>query len=99
MNDQPSHDGSFEISDELWARIAPLLPAHKKKLKKGRPRLDDRQAMASICYKLSTDCSWKALPRQMGASSTLFDRYTEWRKAGVFEQLRQVGILQFDDEV
>lgn len=99
MNDQSSPDGSFDISDEVWTRISPLLPAQRKKLKKGRPRLGDRQAMASIFYKIATHCSWKALPRRMAAGSTAFDRFQEWRRAGVFEQMRQVGILQIDDEV
>lgn len=99
MNDQPILEGSNEITDEVWARIAPLLPAQRKKLKTGRPRLDDRLAMASIFYKLSSGCPWKALPHHMAAKSTVFDRYQEWRQAGVFEQLRQAGILQIIDEV
>lgn len=99
MNDQPFLEGSTEISDELWARIALLLPERRKKLKKGRPRLDGRQAMASIYYKFATHCSWKALPRHLAASSTVFDRFQEWRRAGVFEKLRQTGLLQIDDEV
>lgn len=61
--------------------------------------MDDRQAMTAIWYKLSTDCSWKALPRDLGAGSTVYDRFQEWQAAGVFDQLRQAGILQDDQEV
>ena len=98
MNDQLFLEGSIEISDELWMRIAPLLPAQRKKLKKGRPRLNDRLVMATILYKLTSGCSWKALPHPLAASSTVFDRYQEWHRAGVFEQLRQAGILQAENE-
>lgn len=98
MTIQPPIDKSIEITDQLWARILPLLPPRKKRIKQGRPRLDDRLAMASILYKLSTGQSWKALPRRMGAGSTLYDRYQEWRKAGVFDRLRFEGIFNMEDE-
>jgi len=96
---QPTHVGAFEISDEAWAKIAPLLPRPKRKNKKGRPRMDDRQAMTAIWHKLRTGCSWKALPRDLGAGSTVYDRFQEWRSAGVFDRLRRAGVLQPDQEV
>jgi len=96
---QPPDIGAFEISDDVWAKIAPLLPLPKRKNKKGRPRMDDRQAMAAIWYKLRTSCSWKALPRDLGAGSTVYDRFREWQVAGVFDQLRQAGILEYEQEV
>ena len=48
-------DSSYEIPDELWNQIFPLLvhkPKRKKKKKKktGRPRMDDRKAMNAIFY-------------------------------------------------
>ena len=99
MDINPLRAGSFEIEDEVWAKIAPLLPLPHKKIKKGRPRMNDRQAMTAILYKLRTDCSWKILPPSLGAGSTVYDRYREWRAAGVFDRLQQTGILDFNQEV
>jgi putative transposase len=87
------------ISDQAWEQIQPLLPAPQRKKKKGRPRMNDRQAMVAIWYKLRTGCSWKALPRDLGAGSTVYDRFQEWQAAGVFDQLRQAGLLQCNEEV
>jgi len=58
----------------------------KKKKKAGRPRMDDRKAMSAIFFVLRTGCQWNALPRSLGASSTVHDRFQEWRKAGVFKR-------------
>jgi putative transposase len=96
---QPPDACEFEISDEVWAKIAPLLPLPRRKNRKGRPRMDDRQAATAILYKLRTGCSWKALPRDLGAGSTVHDRFQEWQAAGVFDQLRQAGILECEQEV
>ncbi len=99
MEINPLQAESFGIADEIWAKIAPLLPLPRKKIKKGRPRMSDRQAMAAILYKLRTDCSWKILPPGLGAGSTIYDRYREWQTAGVFDKLQQAGILQVNEEV
>lgn len=98
MDGNPLGAESFEIAEEVWAQIAPLLPLPRKKIKKGRPRMSDRQAMTAIVYKLQTDCSWKFLPPSLGAGSTVYDRFREWEDAGVFEKLQQAGILQLDPE-
>ena len=64
----------------LWDRIIPLLSPRKKKKKTGRPRMDDR----------------KALPRSLGASSTVHDRFQEWRKEGVFKRMWIDRLLVYD---
>jgi putative transposase len=89
--------GSWTISDALWAEIAPLLPPEKPKPKGGRPRMPDRPAMEAIFYILRTDCQWKALPRAMGAASTVHDRFQEWVRAGVFARRWQAGLMAYDE--
>ena len=86
----------YQIPDELWKKLEPLLPPPKPKKKLGRPRMDDRIAMTAIFYVLRTGCQWKALPRSLGASSTVHDRFQEWRDAGVFEKLWKEGLLEYD---
>jgi putative transposase len=96
------------IPDVIWDRIAPLLlssssssssSTHRKKKKKktGRPRMDDRKAMSAIFYVLRTGCQWKALPRSLGASSTVHDRFQEWRKEGVFKRMWIDGLSIYDE--
>lgn len=81
-------DSLYEIPDVIWNRIIPLLPPPKKKKKKvGRTRMNDRKAMNAIFYVLRTGCQWNALPRSLGASSTVYDRFQDWRKAGVFKRM------------
>ena len=88
------HD--YEISDEFWKKIEPLIPPPKPKKKSGRPRKDDRKIMTAIFYILRTGCQWKALPRSLGASSTVHDRFQEWREAGLFEKMWKAGLMEYD---
>jgi len=95
--DELGIDAKYQIPDELWRRMQELLlPAPKSKKKLGRPRMDDRKAMNAIFYVLRTGCQWNALPRSLGASSTLHDRFQEWGEAGFFERLWKEGLLEYD---
>jgi putative transposase len=59
--------------------------------------MDDRKAFAAMIYVLRTGIQWNALPREMGASSTVHDRYQEWERAGFFEELWRAGLLEYEE--
>ena len=87
----------YQISEELWERIQPLLPLPKPKKKAGHPRMDDRRAMSAIFYVLRTGCQWKALPCSLRAKSTVQDRFQEWQEAGVFERMWRTGLHEYGE--
>lgn len=89
----------WELSDEVWARAEPVLPPHRPHPKGGRPAKDDRQMLGAILYVLRTGIQWNALPREIGASTTVYDRFRAWERAGVFERLWAAGLQEFDELV
>ena len=90
-------DGSYTISDALWQRIEPLLPPLPPRFSKHRPHIDDRQAMEAMFYVLRTGCKWEELPDDLGTENLVHARFREWREAGVFDRMWQVGILTHDE--
>ena len=89
-------DDAWRVPDSLWERIEPLLPAQRPQPKGGRKWTPARQCMDGIFYVLRTGCQWKALPRALGAATTVHDRFQLWRAAGVFGKLWQQGLLEYD---
>jgi putative transposase len=92
---------SYQISDELWGQIQPLLPPHVNthRFGGGRPRADDRKCMNAIWFVLRTGCQWDALDATgICPSSTAHDRFQEWAKAGVFHRLWQTGLLEYNHQ-
>ena len=87
----------WEVSDELWARVEPLVPPAPSHAKGGRPRLPNRQAFATILFVLRTGIQWNALPRELGASSTIHDRFQAWTAAGFFLAVWEAQLLEFDE--
>ena len=80
------------VSDELWARIEPLLPKVERRFRyPGRKRLPDRQALQGILFVLYTGIAWRHLPVELGfgGGSTCYRRMDEWQRAGVWERLHE----------
>ena len=67
------------ISDELWERIAPLLP--------GKAGRDNRRFMEAVPWRVRTGSPWRDLPQDFGNWNSVFKRFRRWAKAGVFERL------------
>jgi putative transposase len=87
----------WEVSDEFWERVRPLIPPAPSHAKGGRPRLSDRQAFEAIVYVLRTGIQWNALPKEAGASSTVHDRFQQWERAGLFQALWQAQLQEYDE--
>jgi transposase len=87
------------VSDELWAVMAPLLPAEPAKPKGGRPRLDDRKVLTGIIFVLKNGIGWDLLPSEMGCGSgmTCWRRLRDWNRAGVWERLHREHLQRLAD--
>ena len=92
-------DPAFMLSDEVWERVKAAIPPEAPKPKGGRPRMDDRKALNGIFYVLRTGCQWNALPRCLGASSTVHDRFQLWVEQGVFERMWELGLAEYAEQV
>ncbi len=89
----------YLISDELWAKIEPLLPASPPHpLGCHNPRVPDRKAMNGIFFVLKTGCQWQALDSTgICNHSSAHRRFQEWQKAGLFEAIWAIGLDQYDE--
>ncbi|RZK10058.1 MAG: IS5 family transposase [Hymenobacter sp.] len=91
----------FRISDTLWERLAPKLPVHVPKahpLGCHKPRVPDRQVLDGIFFVLRTGCQWKALSATgICSGSTAHARFQEWVQAGVFAQLWEEALQDYED--
>jgi transposase len=52
----------WQVRDELWQVIEPLLPEHAADPRGGRPRVDDRVAFGAIVFVLFTGIAWRHRP-------------------------------------
>ena len=79
------------LPDDLWFRIAPLLPPARFRPKGGRPPVPNRAALTGILFVLRTGLPWEYLPAEMGCGSGMscWRRLRDWQQAGVWAALHQ----------
>ncbi|AMV24326.1 hypothetical protein VT84_08010 [Gemmata sp. SH-PL17] len=75
------------VSDALWERIEPLLPAPKSRRFRfpGRKPLDYRKVLTGIIFVLKTGIDWEDLPAELGwgCGKTCRNYLRAWQKAGL----------------
>ena len=95
---------SWEVSDELWAKVEPLVPIPKRSTERnykrkpggGRKPMPARQIFAAIIYVLRTGIQWKALPMEFGSASAIHQHFLNWHKANFFVELWKGGLVEYD---
>jgi len=73
----------YEMTDEHWARLEPLLPHSGR----GGQWRDHRQVLNGILWVLHTGAPWRDLPERYGPWQTVFDRFNRWRQDGMWNRL------------
>jgi transposase len=84
------------LTDEQWARIAPLMPGGCKG-KRG-PRSDNRRFMDAVLWMARSGGRWKDLPERFGKLSTVKQRYYDWIERGVFAAIFEALSVEADME-
>ncbi|MFE1030269.1 IS5 family transposase [Streptomyces sp. NPDC058818] len=74
-----------ELTDQEWELLAPLIP----RAATGRPRVEDRQVINGMVYKIRTGISWRDLPERYGPWKTVYTRFRRYTLDGVFTQALQ----------
>ncbi|MFF5343350.1 IS5 family transposase [Streptomyces althioticus] len=74
-----------ELTDQEWELLAPLIP----RAATGRPRVEDRQVINGMVYKIRTGISWRDLPERYGPWKTVYTRFRRYALDGVFTRALQ----------
>ena len=84
----------FDLSDEDWALLEPLMPAARKSA-----REDDRRIMNGIFYVLRTGMPWRDLPERYGPYTTVYNRFNRWSRRGIWKKIFDTLAAQSHDSL
>ena len=88
MSDKSDIPTIWEISDDLWSRIEPILrEAWPRKSPRGRQHADWRKCLNGIIYHMRTGCQWNRLPKEFGDDSTVHRWFQRWCESGVMQRI------------
>lgn len=84
----------YELSDDPWGAVAPLLPSATT----GRPRRDDRTTLNGVFWKLCSGAAWRDVPERYGPYRTVYDRFAKYRDDGTLDRILRALRLKLDAE-
>lgn len=87
--------GPFDLTDFEWSVIEPLLPTKVR----GVQRIDDRQVLNGIFWRLRTGARWAEIPERYGPYATCVNRFCRWRKAGHWARILAAISEAYDGEI
>lgn len=71
------------LSDEMWARIEPLLPPLKGAM--GRPMTEHRMLVEGAVYRYRAGIPWRDLPAEFGPWQTVWKRHHKFSLDGTWD--------------
>lgn len=77
----------WNVPDELWELIQPILDELDPVAATGRPRVDPRAALDAIIYRMRTGCQWNHLPKQFPDDSSVHRTFQRWVQLGVLDRM------------
>ena len=63
-------DTIWEVSDHLWEQLRPALLEMDPPKITGRKRVDPRQMLNGIIFRMRSGCQWNHLPKELGDDSS-----------------------------
>jgi putative transposase len=87
----------WRVSDELWAKVAPILIEKDPPKQTGRKRVDARLVLDTLIYRLRSGCQWNQLPRELADDSSAHRTLQRWEKAGVFAAIWAELVSECDE--
>lgn len=77
----------WNVPDELWELIQPILDELDPPAVTGRPRVDPRASLDAIIYRMRTGCQWNQLPKQFPDDSSVHRTFQRWVQRGVLDRI------------
>jgi len=77
----------YELTDEQWNLIEPLLPGCKGD--PGAHGKDNRRFVNAVVWIARTGAPWRDLPRRFGEWNSVYQRFNRWSKSGVWTRVFQ----------
>jgi len=84
----------YEMTDEAWERIEPLLP----KQGRGGRWNDHRTTLNGMFWILNSGAPWRDMPERYGRWQSIYDRYRRWTRKGLFDRILHRLHVQLDDD-
>jgi len=81
--------GRWELTEEQWEIVEPVLRPERRSDNRGRPWHDTRAVLNGVLWVLGTGAQWRELPEKYPPYQTCHRRFQQWVRSGKLEEALQ----------
>ena len=97
--------GRWELTDEQWELVEPILRPRRREDNRGRPWHDTRAVLYGVLWILGSGAQWAEMPAKYPPYQTCHRRFQQWVREGrlvevlrlLARQLHERGKLNLDE--
>ena len=78
--------GRWELTEEQWALVEPVLRPQRREDNRGRPWHDTRAVLHGVLWVLGTGAQWREVPEKYPPFQTCHRRFQQWIRSGKLEE-------------
>ena len=78
--------GRWELTEEQWVVVEPVLREARRADNRGRPWHDTRSVLNGVFWVLGTGAQWRELPEKYPPYQTCHRRFQQWIRTGKLER-------------
>jgi transposase len=79
--------GRWELTEEQWGLVEPVLREARRADNRDRPWHDTRSVLNGVFWVLGTGAQWRELPEKYPPYQTCHRRFQQWIRSGRLEQV------------
>jgi transposase len=77
----------WRVDDELWSQAEQVLAKFDPPARFGPDRIDQRNALDGVIFRMRSGVQWNQLPKQFGDDASVHRTFQRWVKRGVMGRL------------
>jgi transposase len=82
------------LSEEQWTRLQRVLPTRRTG---PASTLGDRLFVDAVIYRARTGMPWRDLPERFGPWKSIYNRFANWARRGLWEKIFKAVQLEVDE--
>ena len=97
MASRAAMTGRWELTEEQWMLVEPVLRPARREDNRGRPWHETRAVLNGVLWVLGTGAQWRELPEKYPPFQTCHRRFQQWIRTGKLEEaLRLLARLLYE---
>jgi transposase len=90
--------GRWELTDEQWLIVEPVLRGARRADNRGRPWHDTRAVLNGVLWVLGTGAQWRELPEKYPPFQTCHRHFQQWVRSGKLEEALRLLAVRLHEQ-